>query len=400
MRRVGFLMHANQNDWLGGLSYFRNLLGAVFSNPDRNIEPVMLLSPELAAENLVGFPAVEVIRTPLASHRHLARLAGKAVSGLMDRDLTLELLLRKHRIDVLSHSAPVGGKSTVASISWIPDFQHIRMPQYFLPRERKARDKLFLNLASGSSRIILSSNDARRDFVSFAPHAAHKACVLNFVSCFENVGLALSGEQLRRRFGIDRPFFHLPNQFWVHKNHTVVVEALGILKKQGIDVLVLATGRTADYRQLKHFEQLMSRVKDLGIENSFRVLGIVTLPELQSLMLNALSLINPSNFEGWSTTVEESKSLGLPIILSDIPVHFEQAPLFGRYFKAGSAEDLADAMLAAMREHDATLVGKSREAAALALPERIRQFGKTYEEIVSAAIMDSSSGLGANNARN
>lgn len=394
MKQVAFIMQANQNAWLGGLSYLRNLLSAVFSNPNRRIEPVMLAHPSLAMENLVGFPPIDVIRTPLVNYRHPARLASKAVFGLLDRDLTLEWLLRKHHIDALSHSVTVGAKSEAASISWIPDFQHIRMPNYFSPRERNDRDRQYLHIANKSSRIILSSHDALRDFVSFAPHAADKACVLHFVSCFENVAVALRRETLCRRFGIDRPFFHLPNQFWIHKNHAVVIEALGILRKRGFKVLVLATGKTVDHRHPNHFEQLMIRVKELGIEDSFRVLGIVTLPELQSLMLNAISLINPSNFEGWSTTVEESKSLGLPIILSDIPVHIEQAPLLGRYFKAGSAEDLAEAMLASIREHDPAVFASCREASALALPRRIQQFGETYEEIVSAAILDSLSQAG------
>lgn len=103
-------------------------------------------------------------------------------------------------------------------------------------------------------------------------------------------------------------------------------------------------------------------------------------------MINAIALINPSNFEGWSTTVEESKSLGLPIILSDIPVHIEQAPPLGRYFKANSAEDLAAAMMATMRDRDPATAARSREAAALALPERVRRFGKAYEEIALGAI--------------
>lgn len=392
-------MHANAGDWLGGLSYLRNLFRAIFSNPDRGIEAVLMAHPAMPQASLAGFPAVEVIRTPLVGSRHPARLASRAVSHLIDRDLTLELLLRKHRIDALSHSFSVGAQSNIASISWIPDFQHIRMPQYFSQRERSMRDRQFLRIANGSRRIILSSNDARRDFASFAPHAAEKTNVLHFVSCYENAEVALTREQLCRHFGIDRPFFHLPNQFWTHKNHGVVVEALGILRKLGINVLVLATGKTGDYRDPQHFERLMTRVKDLGIEDSFRVLGIVTLPELKSLMLNAISLINPSNFEGWSTTVEESKSLGLPIILSDIPVHLEQAPLLGRYFKAGSAEDLAQAMLVATREHDPAVATQSREAAAVVLPERIRQFGKTYEEIVSEAFRDGCLGLGADNER-
>jgi glycosyltransferase involved in cell wall biosynthesis len=395
MKRVGFLVQSDQTAWLGGLSYLRNLLRAVLSNPDRRIEPVLLVHPALAEENLVGFPALEIVRTQLASHRHLARLASRALLTLIDRDLTLEWLLRRHRIDALSHSVTTGAKSRIASISWIPDFQHIRLPNYFSQQERIERDRQFSHKVNQSSRVVLSSQDALRDFISFAPSAAHKACILKFVSCFESTGVELTQEQLCLRFGIDRPFFLLPNQFWAHKDHAVVVEALGILRKQGTKALVLATGATKDYRNPKHFGQLMARVKDLGIEDSFRVLGIVTLTELYSLMLNALSLINPSKFEGWSTTVEESKSLGLPIILSDIPVHREQAPQLGRYFKTGSAEDLAEAMKAAIREYDPAVVFQCRTVSGLALVDRVQQFGKVFEEIVIGAIVDRLSKAGS-----
>jgi glycosyltransferase involved in cell wall biosynthesis len=386
LKRVAFILEANQSRWLGGLSYLRNLLRALLSNPDRRLEPVLLAHPALAKTFFAGFPTVEVIRTHLANHKHPVRLATRAGRRLIDRDLALEWLLRRHHIDALSHSFAIGARSALASIGWIPDFQHVRMPELFARAERGKRDGHYLRLMEGSRRIILSSNDARRDLASFAPQYLPKVCVLHFVSYFEDTGTALAPEQLFSRFEIDRPFFHLPNQFWVHKNHAVVVEALGILRKRGFDPLVLATGTPTDYRSPRHFAQLMARVKELGIEDNFRVLGVVTLPELQSLMLNALALINPSKFEGWSTTVEESKSLGLPIILSNIPVHVEQAPPLGKYFTVDSADNLADTMLAAMRDYEPGMAARSREAAALALPGRARRFGNAYEEIASKAI--------------
>ncbi len=53
------------------------------------------------------------------------------------------------------------------------------------------------------------------------------------------------------------------------------------------------------------------------------------------LLAHAVAVINPSRFEGWSSSVEEAKALGKPLIVSDIPVHREQvagrttADLFG-----------------------------------------------------------------------
>lgn len=48
----------------------------------------------------------------------------------------------------------------------------------------------------------------------------------------------------------------------------------------------------------------------------------------------AVANINPSLFEGWSTTVEEAKAIGKPVALSGILVHREQNPGQARYFPA------------------------------------------------------------------
>jgi glycosyltransferase involved in cell wall biosynthesis len=388
LKRVAFFMPANPSDWLGGLSYLRNLLTAICSNERRRIEPLLLAHPEVDESSLNGFPEIEVIRTSLVSHRHPLRLGSRILYSTLDRDLTLDALLKKHRVDLLSHSTVTGMRSKVVTVGWLPDFQHIRMPQYFSREEVHERNQQFRRLIDGSKRIILSSHDAQRDFATFAPDALGRSQVLHFVSFPSVVSCPLPRDQLLMRYGVDRPYFHLPNQFWTHKNHAVVIDALSILKKRGVNLLVLATGKTADHRDPLHFERLMGRARDLGVDQSFRALGVVPLSELQSLMLNAIAVINPSNFEGWSTTVEESKSLGLPIVLSDIPVHIEQAPMLGRYFKAGSAESLADALVVAVREHDPTIALQARKQAAIELPERIKCFGRTYDEIAMAAIMD------------
>ena len=44
-------------------------------------------------------------------------------------------------------------------------------------------------------------------------------------------------------------------------------------------------------------------------------------------MYHSIALINPSKFEGRSSTVEQGKSMGEKIILSTIPVHKEQKPI-------------------------------------------------------------------------
>jgi glycosyltransferase involved in cell wall biosynthesis len=64
-----------------------------------------------------------------------------------------------------------------------------------------------------------------------------------------------------------------------------------------------------------------------------------------SLMHHAIAVIQPSTFEGWSTSVEESKAMGKQIILSSIDVHVEQAPERGIYFSPHSPDELVAHMV-------------------------------------------------------
>jgi glycosyltransferase involved in cell wall biosynthesis len=86
--------------------------------------------------------------------------------------------------------------------------------------------------------------------------------------------------------------------------------------------------------------------------------------------------INPSLFEGWSTTVEEAKALGKFIILSDIKVHREQNPKDAVYFNAKDSVDLVEKMIHANAQDEikTTLTND--------LPNRVQIFAQKYKEIL------------------
>src|SRR5690606_17136877 len=127
------------------------------------------------------------------------------------------------------------------------------------------------------------------------------------------------------RYGLPPTYFFLPNQFWSHKNHATVIEALALLKARGRAVTVAASGNPVDPRDPAHFERLTARAAALGVDDLFRPLGLIPYADIALLMRGSAALINPSLFEGWSTTVEEAKATGTPMILSSLDVHREQA---------------------------------------------------------------------------
>lgn len=387
MTRVGFIIDYRDSAWAGGANYYANLLHAIAGAG--RIEPVILTGMSTPPATLRTFPDVETIRSDAVtqSGRGLLRRVAEKLTG---RYLIIERLLQSRDIAVLSHSGHLGRNSSFPSIGWIPDFQHVRMPQFFSNEERQRRDRWFNQLANSCSRVLVSSEDARADLAKFRPAAEAKARVLRFVSSLGNVSETPEPrEAFLQRYGIDRPFFHLPNQFWIHKNHAVVVEALRVARLSGRPITVIATGNTVDPRRPGHFEELMRRAAEVGCADNFKALGLVPYPDLVGFMRYSIGLINPSFFEGWSTTVEEAKSLGKTIILSDIPVHREQAPTFGWYFDPRSPEELAERMIEVAGSYSPEQETDHFARAQAELPQRIRAFAECYEAIVLDAISGS-----------
>ncbi len=397
MIRVGFVMSFDSG-WIGGTNYISNLLHAVAQLQERRIEPVLIVPPHTSQASLKALPPWPVLRTGLADPRRRApRLARKLTERTLGCDFILQRFLRANRIHILSHSDPLGPRASLPTIGWLPDFQHRRMPEFFEPAEIAARERGFARLANNCSTVVLSSSDAQRDLADFAPEAAAHSRVLRFVAGFAGGATQPTDEAaLRSRYDIAGPYFHLPNQFWAHKNHRVVIDALALLKGQGLPVQVVCTGATQDRRQPTYFDTLMLHAKGSGVAEQFRVLGLVPYEDLAGLMHHATAIINPSLFEGWSTTVEESKSLGLRIVLSDIAVHREQAPERGVFFPPRDAQALAAALAAWHAGSDAQAEPAHRAQALERLPQRFADFGAQYQQIVLETVERAGSTLRVN----
>ena len=370
--KVAFIIDAG---WLGGINYFRNLLFAIEQVPDRKIEPVILIGKKTDLALLKGLPDFQVIRTSILDQDSYWWRKNRAHGNRL-----FVWLLRLHGIKVLSHTWHVW-LGRIKTIAWIPDFQHHHLPDFFSAEELRNRDGMFLEVAKRSTRVLLSSKDALKDYASFAPEYQSKARVLNFVSA-PVPEKATNLVELKEKYQFDRPYFYIPNQFWVHKNHQVVIDAVIKLREDRPDVLVLSTGSTQDYRNPEYFPELERKIEKNGIGNNFKILGVVPYQDVVGLLINARAMINPSLFEGWSTSVEEAKSLGVPMLLSDIAVHFEQAKDIASFFSANDPDSLADRMMEIIDRGTtprAVVQASDRDADNR---KRFVEFGERYQKIV------------------
>ena len=380
MIRVGFLLNLNDG-WLGGLNYYRNLLQAICDNKESRILPIIITSKKFDRSVFQGFPDVEIITTKILDRFNPFWAVQRAGQKYLSKDFFLERLLLSYDISILSHSYQIGMNS-IPVCGWIPDFQHIHYPEYFTKKEINDRDREFAIICETSTKIILSSFAAQKDLASFAPEYVNKSRVLKFVVPTPQFTNKMERGTLEQRYHFKGNYLHVPNQFWIHKNHKLIIEALRIAKSKGRCIHIIATGNTTDYRQPRYYSQLIELANKYGVINSFQVLGTVPYSDLVALMNNSVAIINPSLFEGWSTTVEEAKSLGKKILLSNIDVHREQNPERGIFFDPANPEELEELMWQAIVDYNEEDEEYMRKKALEDISQRWFQFAKTYEDII------------------
>ena len=369
-----YLPRSNGSGWLGGVNYFKNLLFALSLVNNNEIIPYPARNnPEELFEHANKFHKID-----FAKHYLISKIFKKKID---------KIDIIKKKVDVFSHCyKPYDG---VCSICWIPDFQHLYLPDMFSKEELKERDDTFREIAQKATLVILSSNDALNDYKKFAPEYTGKARVLNFVSYINPKIYDLTDEKsntIKAELDLPKKYFYVPNQFWKHKNHITVLKAIAHLKKQGIEIKVVFSGHKNDYRDNCFYDEIVKFIEKNNIAENVKILGVVKLEEVYYLMRNCISIINPSLFEGWSTTVEEAKSLGKNIILSDLNVHREQNPPNALYFSALDYAWLAEILKNKWENGSCGPDYELEKAAKNSMQTRMKEFGETYKSILYEAI--------------
>lgn len=378
MIKVGFIGSVSK-EWMGGLNYFKNLLFAINSIEEKELEVFVFVGKKIDIKIKRIFQEyATVIEDSMFDRKSIKWFLSKIEQKIFKTNILLENILKKHSIQILSHAA-ITNLKTIKTINWIPDFQHIHLPQMFSEKEIQNRNNNFLKLIRDSDLIVFSSFDALKDMKKFAPNYEDKARVLQFVSQPNSRYFELDEHDkslLLQKYKIKDDFFYIPNQFWKHKNHMMIFEAINELKKDGVEINIVCTGYLGDYRNKTYIDDIRKVVKLNNLEDNIKLLGLVDYEDVFALIKFSKAVINPSLFEGWSSTVEECKSVGKNMILSDLDVHKEQYPN-AVFFKRDSIESLKEVLKFYKIENESNVEP---------LEARTKKFANIYSSICKEAL--------------
>ena len=261
-----------------------------------------------------------------------------------DQENSLLKKLKKHNINVvLPLGAPPSKDFNIPWLGYIFDFQHKYLPYFFTKDEFKNRDKSFQEMLDSATTVLVNAQAVYHDINKFFPKNKSKVFVLPFCPLLRQIETN-NFSYIQKKYNLPENYFIISNQFWIHKDHITPFKALYKLKNKNIHIV--CTGRTNDNRFLNYFYELKTKIKKINIEKQIHFLGHITRQDQLIIMQHAKALIQPTLFEGGpgGFSTYEAIALGLPVILSNIPVNQEVIGANINYFKAKNSTDLAKRM--------------------------------------------------------
>jgi glycosyltransferase involved in cell wall biosynthesis len=292
------------------------------------------------------------------------------------RDLGLDLL-------VFSMPNSLAVEVDLPCVMAIHDVQHRLQPHFpeYDGAYWAATEYVCRNAARRGTWIVADSETGRADLLECYQSyglAAERVLVLPFTRPpgLRPEATVVEAERVRRRYRLPERFVFYPAQFWPHKNHARLVEALGLLKRRmGRRVDLVLTGSTASDLHADTYARVLTCAGRLEVLDQVHYLGYVDDADVTGLYGAAAALVMPTFFGPTNIPIIEAWSVGCPVATSDVRGSREFCGDAALLVQPGSSESIAEGILRVWDDdHQASrLVAAGRRRVADVSPDRFRE---------------------------
>jgi hypothetical protein len=199
-------------NWGGGVSYFKNFLELIKEN---NSLELMIFTDD---KNFVKERITKnnrVIEANFLKKNSFYFFVCKFINFIFNKNIFLYFLLLKYKVDVLSHRRLFKNRK-IKVIGWIPDLQNKVYPNFFPNATLRERENYIYNEIKNSDKIFVSSNQIKKEFKKYFKSQKN----------ISPLRMVLRSSKKKNIINVKKKFIYFPSQFWVHKNHAVILEAI------------------------------------------------------------------------------------------------------------------------------------------------------------------------------
>lgn len=227
---------------------------------------------------------------------------------------------------------------TTKSVGVIHDLMHRyeKFPEMSSPEEFVSRERLYSSICSSASRIFVDSELGKKqvmecygnnleDIISVMPYTPPQYLFsdeLNLADC---------------DMELPAKFMFYPAQFWRHKNHIRLIEAVKKLKDDNVDVKMIFVGS-----EKNGYDDVLKAIEKYKLEENIKILGYVSDSKMRYLYKHATAMIMPSFAGPTNIPPLEGMSMGCPVAVADNYAMPWQVQDAGLTFSPNSVDEIAN----------------------------------------------------------
>ncbi|MFH1831824.1 MAG: glycosyltransferase family 1 protein [bacterium] len=261
-----------------------------------------------------------------------------------------------NHIDIMWFVSPAYRQIEIPFIYTVWDLQH-RLQPYFPEVSVSGslfedREKHYASVLPKATYIITGNQTGKQEIMTFYNIQPERIKALEFptpqwaLNASSNNATNINTAQKQKtnifeKYKITEPYLFYPAQFWPHKNHIALVQALYVLRTEHkLDFSLVFTG--SDKGNLSYIKQ---KVREYKLENHVHFLGFVPIEELTALYQNAFALTFASFFGPNNIPPLEAFGLGCPVIAAQAAGMQEQLQDAALFFDPKNAQDCVHKIL-------------------------------------------------------
>lgn len=349
MKRVGLYLGFPPHGG-GAFQYAQSVLAATLSLPASEYDVVVahahpawihLLQPHSARARLLPMakghldPAIHFLLrqgVSAASWRAIARHLHPGTRKLLAQDCDLWICPAQ---DVLTYALPA------RTMGVIHDLMH-RHERHFPEVSRRGlfhrRERHYRNICAAAATILVDSAIGKSHVMEAYGVDAGRIQVLPYVA--PPYMRDAEPRDFDRRYPLPDSFVFYPAQFWKHKNHVRLLQALSVALVSAPDLhLVLAgSGKNAN-------ADVMHAIEALHLQDRVKLVGYVPDEDMPGFYRRALGLVMPTFFGPTNIPPLEAMAVGCPVAVSNIYAMPEQVGDAALLFDPSSVDEIAQAIV-------------------------------------------------------
>jgi glycosyltransferase involved in cell wall biosynthesis len=232
---------------------------------------------------------------------------------------SLDRLLDKNDVDLVYFLSP-NYKSPYLSrfnfITTVWDLSHrdfMEFPEVSWHKEFETREELFSQYLKKAVAVIADSPIGKLNLLRRYGLDPGRIYILPFLPSYAT-HLDNKAINIKQKYGIVSDYVFYPAQFWAHKNHIYILDALRILKDE-YDIKISAIFSGTDKGNLAYIK---NKTQEFGLSRQVIFSGFVPAEEIGSLYRQALALVMPTYFGPTNIPPLEAFHIGCPVCYSDI----------------------------------------------------------------------------------